>query len=77
MIALVGNKSDLEAKRQVSVEDAQAFADRNGMLVVESSAKTATNVSKIFEAVAEKLVSPQLPASVTPVHDSDSQQNGD
>ncbi len=45
------------------------------MLFVESSAKTADNVASIFETVAQKLTSPQLPASSTPVSDSDSEPN--
>ena len=38
----------------------------NGMLYVESSAKTAVNVAAIFESVAEKLTAPtkELPQSV-------------
>ncbi len=38
----------------------------NGMLYVESSAKTAVNVAAIFECVAEKLTAPtkELPQSV-------------
>ena len=38
----------------------------NGMLFLESSAKTATNVAEIFEAVARKLTEPPqtLPQSV-------------
>jgi hypothetical protein len=37
----------------------------NGMLYVESSAKTAVNVAAIFECVAEKLTAPKaLPQSV-------------
>ena len=45
----------------------------NGMLFVESSAKTAEGVARIFEAVAEKLLSPQLPPSSTPASDSESE----
>jgi hypothetical protein len=43
------------------------------MLFVESSAKTAEGVARIFEAVAEKLLSPQLPPSSTPASDSESE----
>ena len=45
----------------------------NGMLFVESSAKTAEGVARIFEAVAERLLTPQLPPSSTPASDSESE----
>jgi Ras-related protein Rab-5C len=73
VIVLVGNKSDLENERQVPTSEAREYADSNGMLFVESSAKTADGVARIFEAVAEKLLSPQLPPSSTPASDSDSE----
>lgn len=43
---LVGNKSDLEAKRQVDYEEAKAFAEERGIQFLETSAKNATNVEK-------------------------------
>lgn len=55
MIALAGNKSDLAAKRMVEFEEAQAYADENGLLFMETSAKTAMNVNDIFLAIGELL----------------------
>lgn len=43
---LVGNKCDLESKRQVDFEEAKAFADERGIPFLETSAKNATNVEK-------------------------------
>lgn len=40
MIFLIGNKSDLEAQRDVTYEEAKKFADENGLKFVEASAKT-------------------------------------
>jgi len=64
IIALAGNKSDLAAKRKVEVGDAQAYADDNGILFMETSAKTAANVNEIFVAIAKKLPK-QAPEKVT------------
>jgi GTPase SAR1 family protein len=55
VIALAGNKADLAAKRQIEVVDAQAYADENGLIFMETSAKTAINVNDIFMAIAKKL----------------------
>lgn len=45
---LVGNKSDLDDKRQVSQSEAQQFAENMGVQYVETSAKTRSNVDKVF-----------------------------
>jgi len=55
VIALAGNKADLAAKRQIEVVDAQAYAEENGLIFMETSAKTAINVNDIFMAIAKKL----------------------
>ncbi|XP_061708100.1 ras-related protein Rab-5B-like [Cydia pomonella] len=59
VIALAGNKSDLVANnshlRMVEVEEAEAYADENRLLFMETSAKTAMNVNDIFLAIANKL----------------------
>jgi len=55
IIALVGNKSDLEDARRVKTDEARAYAEDNGVLFMETSAKTAHNVSEIFEAIANTL----------------------
>ena len=44
---LVGNKSDLEDRRQVSAEEAKARAEQWGVCYVETSAKTRANVDKV------------------------------
>lgn len=51
MIALAGNKADLANKRSVELEEAQAYAEENGLLFMETSAKTAKNVNEIFLAI--------------------------
>ena len=52
---LVGNKSDLESKRQVDTEEAKAFADERGIPFLETSAKSSTNVEKSFLTMAGEI----------------------
>jgi Ras-related protein Rab-5C len=65
VIALAGNKTDLENLRAVQSDDARAFAEENGLLFMETSAKLAMNVAEIFMAIAQKLPKndPNMPAS--------------
>ena len=46
---LVGNKSDLDDRRQVSAEEAKARAEQWGVCYVETSAKTRANVDKVYK----------------------------
>jgi GTPase SAR1 family protein len=47
-IIVVGNKSDLEANRQIKLEDAERFASKSGLDHFSASAKTGHNVEEIF-----------------------------
>lgn len=47
-IMLIGNKCDLDARRQVSFEEGERFAKENGLIFTETSAKTAVNVEEAF-----------------------------
>ncbi|GAB5353042.1 hypothetical protein AAMO2058_000004400 [Amorphochlora amoebiformis] len=55
VIMLIGNKSDLDHRRQVSTKEGQQFADKNGLIFLETSAKTAANVNEAFCATARKI----------------------
>ena len=55
VIALTGNKQDLEDKRKVDPSEAQAYSDDNGILFKETSAKTSHNVGELFVDIAKKL----------------------
>lgn len=46
-LLVVGNKSDLEERRQVPVEEARSKAEAWGVQYVETSAKTRANVDKV------------------------------
>ncbi|XP_062425293.1 ras-related protein Rab-5A isoform X1 [Rhea pennata] len=53
VIALAGNKADLANKRAVDFQEAQAYADDNSLLFMETSAKTSMNVNEVFMAIGE------------------------
>ena len=52
---LVGNKSDLTAKRVVSTEQGKEFADSLGIEFLETSAKTSENVEQAFLTMASQI----------------------
>ena len=52
---LVGNKSDLEDKRQVSQEEGQELAEKYGLEFYETSAKTGSNVDDVFFKSADEI----------------------
>lgn len=47
-IMLIGNKSDLDTRRQVSLEEGERFAKEHSLVFMETSAKTAYNVEESF-----------------------------
>tara|TARA_B110000208_G_C11679924_1_gene398354 strand:+ start:63 stop:851 length:789 start_codon:yes stop_codon:yes gene_type:complete len=47
VIMLIGNKSDLDHRRAVSTEEGEQFATENGLVFLETSAKSAHNVEEV------------------------------
>jgi Ras-related protein Rab-14 len=55
VMMLIGNKADLEENREVTFEEAQAFAEENNLLFLECSAKNGDNVEQGFINTAKKI----------------------
>ncbi|WWC86763.1 uncharacterized protein L201_001642 [Kwoniella dendrophila CBS 6074] len=55
VIMLVGNKSDLEAQRKTPKEMGERFAQEEGLLFAEASAKSGDGVEELFMEIAKKL----------------------
>ena len=53
---IVGNKSDLEDKREISKEKLKNLCEQLNVYGEETSAKTGENVSEIFEKLAQLIV---------------------
>jgi small GTP-binding protein len=60
-IILIGNKNDLEDKRQVTFEEAKKYKEENQLLYFEeTSAKTGINAKKVFTEAAKILFDEHL-----------------
>lgn len=66
VIALCGNKTDLEARRQVTQEEAQKYAEEEGLLWFETSAKSGTGVSNVFTTIGMMMA--LIPAHTASTH---------
>ncbi|XP_014600829.1 ras-related protein Rab-11A [Leptopilina heterotoma] len=55
VIMLVGNKSDLRHLRAVPTDEAKAFAERNGLSFIETSALDSTNVETAFQNILTEI----------------------
>nr|GMC50796.1 ras-related protein RABA1f [Ipomoea batatas] len=56
VVMLVGNKADLHHLRAVSTEDAKAFAEKEGMYFMETSALESLNVENAFTKVLKQIL---------------------
>ncbi|XP_072973457.1 ras-related protein RABH1e-like [Typha angustifolia] len=55
LIVLVGNKTDLIDKRQVSLDEGESKARRYGIMFSETSAKAGSNIKLLFRKIASNL----------------------
>nr|BAJ21321.1 Rab-family small GTPase RabX1C [Tetrahymena thermophila] len=56
LIALIGNKCDLEQQRQVSYYEGKQLANSLGMLFFEVSSKTGYQVNELFESLISQAI---------------------
>ncbi|NWT60313.1 RAB17 protein, partial [Erythrocercus mccallii] len=56
VIALVGNKTDLAAEREVTTEEGEEFAGTKGLLFMETSAKSNHQVNDVFMSIVQELL---------------------
>ncbi|CAJ0565400.1 unnamed protein product, partial [Mesorhabditis spiculigera] len=75
VMALAGNKADVANRRAVEYEEAQAYAEDNSLLFMETSAKSSMNVNDIFMAIARKLPTGPPPGEPTGTVDINAANN--
>ena len=56
LLVLIGNKCDLEEKRQVSIEEGKKVAEENDMIFFETSAKDNINIDEVFLKSYKKIL---------------------
>jgi Ras-related protein Rab-6A len=55
IIVLVGNKTDLNDKREVTTAQGEEEAKKNNLMFIETSAKVGHNVKTLFRRIAQAL----------------------
>ena len=55
-IVIVGNKSDLEQKREVSQEEGRAFSEENNVAFFETSALNGEGINEVFQFCVKEIV---------------------
>ena len=64
---LIGNKSDLEDKRVISLERGQEVAKHHGIPFVETSAKANVNIKRAFDDITMRILEkmPEKPSDTS------------
>ena len=56
IFAVVGNKTDIVDKREVSAELGKAFAEKNGFIFEEVSAATGDGIKELFDVIRKEML---------------------
>lgn len=54
VVAIAGNKSDLDDLREIQFKDAMEYAEMHNAIFIETSAKTAVNVAALFVEISKQ-----------------------
>lgn len=60
VVVMAGNKVDLANHRKVAYKSAKDFADKNGMIFMETSAKDSINITAIFLSLGKEMYGESL-----------------
>lgn len=69
---MVGNKCDLETKRQVTFDQGKELARQHGIHFLETSAKDTVNIDELFASITKDLLDKQ--SNVTGLKRGDSKK---
>lgn len=67
IMAIAGNKADLEGRREVTYKEAKDYARSVNAAFVETSALTAVNIHELFKEIANRL--PKVISTGKPTHE--------
>ena len=67
-VSTTGNKSDRISEKEIPTDVGQEFARRHSMTFLETSAKDADNVEKLFTEIATKLTQEAMKTGVQHAH---------
>lgn len=76
VIMLVGNKTDSQDRRKVSIQEGEAQANKYGVMFIETSAKAGYNVQALFRKLAMSLPGMDAPAKQPGAVDVDVDKGG-
>lgn len=55
VISIVGNKTDIEELREVTIKEGEELAKKHGLLFIETSAKTGYNVNEVYLSIIKEI----------------------
>ena len=68
IIILVGNKTDLSEKRQVSIEEGEDKSTKENVMFIETSAKAGFNIKALFRKLAASLPGMESASTAQPAN---------
>jgi len=73
---VVGNKSDLSDKRQVSQVEINNFKQQTGINVIEASAKNSDKIYEVMETMTKMLISRKTKSGLNNKNNNDTPDHG-